>query len=697
MLCSLCEALDFDKLHYEWSPSGYAHHGSFAELAACTNCRFCGALHDTIKGGPQLGGSVKGDDSWRTLPLFLRVIPTSDAIGTEDDVSNLLVFAQAPPEQGGNPVYLAMFGLLVDRTAAEWKTGERDLERCKHAQGIKGRPVSAFSNADECFELLRMWLHRCLEEQSPQESPFVPTRTVDVGPPDGTQEPRLVVHPTNSAPFHWVTLSHCWGGSSPLTTNAGTLQEWTDSGIPMLLLPPTFRDAVSITRRLGYRHLWIDSLCIIQYSREDWEREALRMGDVYRYGELNISASAAHNCHEGIFSKRDNPASFSSAVRLPFRSARLNIGLGHREWMYVRAGKWDSFREQITGAESTLASRGWVLQEALLSPRTVHYSRRQIFWECEHGTFAEGRVDALARPSARSMLLAPMPGLWSHKMVLPTHAPREVLTSAEEEKDMVETYASWLQVVENYSARQLTVLTDVLPALAGAASVFQVRLNDSYLAGLFRGPLLESLLWRAKTGTPVTQRPGANLPSWSWGSIVGGVTFEVSYSSNVLSPVLVGSATAKIIQADTFLPNGETSPPHHLSSVDGGRLVIQGHIVEGAELVARNYRSAIDSLPPSDSESRTLQSFIDTEAPVARHIILLHLGIWQWVWNRGSRSRYDRTYGGLLLQATDESRTTYKRIGIAMLKVRDGTGYRELTPNDEEVVRRWERRSVAVV
>jgi hypothetical protein len=371
-----------------------------------------------------------------------------------------------------------------------------------HAQGIKGRPVSAFSNSDECCRLLQMWLQRCLEEQSPEQSSFIPTRTIDVGPPDGTQEPRLVVHPTNSASFPWVTLSHCWGGSSPLTTNAETLREWTDSGIPMLLLPPTFRDAVSITRRLGYRHIWIDSLCIIQDSREDWDREALFMGDVYRYGELNISASAARNCHEGIFAKRNSPASFSSAVRLPFRSARLKVGLDHQEWMYVRAGNWDSFREQITGAESTLASRGWVLQEALLSPRTVHYSRRQMFWECKHGTFAEGRVGPLARPSARSMLLAPAPGLWSHKMILPTDAPREELTSADGDKKEMEVYACWLQVVENYSARQLTVPTDVLPALAGAASNFQRRLNDSYLAGLFRGHLLKAFCGEQRRDPP---------------------------------------------------------------------------------------------------------------------------------------------------------------------------------------------------
>jgi len=589
--------------------------------------------------------------------------------------------------------------------------------RCTYSQGIKGRPVSAFSNSDECYRLLRMWLRRCLEEErKPVVSSFVPTRTIDVGPADGTQKPRLVVHRDgDSAHFPWVTLSHCWGGSSPLSTTAETLPEWTsDSGIPMLLLPPTFRDAVLITRHLGYRHLWIDSLCIVQDSREDWEREAALMGDVYRHGQLNISASAARSCHDGIFAKRDtrngdNPDGyFSSAVRLPFRSARLDVGLEHREWMYLRPGPgWDRFREQVTGAESTLASRGWVLQEALLSPRTIHYSRRQMFWECEHGTFGEGRVDALARPSpsTKAVLLTPLPGLWSHKLILPTTAdPREnqlVTSSTENKRSKMEIYASWLKIVENYSARALTVPTDVLPALAGAASVFQTGLQNenAYLAGFFRGYLLESLLWRRRENDALADlRPGGFLPSWSWASIIGGVTFEVTYSSTFLPPVPVGTATAaKIVEARTFLPGGETAPPHHLTSVDGGRLVVNGHVLDGAGMVSKMYQLVADSLSLPGSGSWFLQSFIDTDARVTRHVVLLHLGIWEWVFSRGSASRFDRMYGGLLLEATDESRTSYRRIGIAMLKVGDKTRYSALRPGDEEVIRQWERRCLTIV
>ncbi|KAK5656880.1 hypothetical protein OQA88_4430 [Cercophora sp. LCS_1] len=569
MLCPVCGALAFDELHYDWNPSGYPHHRTFAELAACTDCPFCSALHDTIKDGPPL--SQPKNDDWRLWPLFLRVVPTSDAIGTEDDVSNLLVFANAPAEQGGHPIYLAMFGLFLDRTMAEWETGLRY---------VKSAQLSSTAKKLTCID-----------------------------------------------------------------------------------------------------------------SREDWEREALRMGDVYRYGQLNISASAARNCHDGIFVKRAYPSYFSSAVRLPFKSARFGIGQEGRQWIYVRPGSWEMFHNEVTGSESTLASRGWVLQEALLSPRTIHYSHRQLFWECEHGTFSESRVGALASPDAKLMLLSPMPSLWSHKMILPTDPPSDVAPSAKGENGGFDISASWLRVVENYSARVLTVPADVLPALAGAASVFQKRLGGAYLAGLFRENFLESLLW--KTDTPLKLRPG-NLPSWSWTSLVGKVAFEINYSSNFFPPVLAGTATAKILEAYTFLPDGNIAPARHLADVNGGQLVIEGHIIEGVEMVARNYQLVIDEMRPSREQSRVLQSFIDTGAPVVGHVVMLHLGIWQWLRQRGSQSRFDRTYGALLLEATDEGRTTYKRIGIAMLKVRSETQDIELNPGDEQTIRCWERRAITV-
>ncbi|KAH6677171.1 hypothetical protein B0J14DRAFT_475992, partial [Halenospora varia] len=58
-------------------------------------------------------------------------------------------------------------------------------------------------------------------------------------------------------------------------------------------LSKTFVDAISITRFMGIRFLWIDSLCIIQDSVDDWEIESSLMDYVYENATINIAATAA--------------------------------------------------------------------------------------------------------------------------------------------------------------------------------------------------------------------------------------------------------------------------------------------------------------------------------------------------------------------------------------------------------------------
>src|SRR5438034_1924444 len=69
----------------------------------------------------------------------------------------------------------------------------------------------------------------------------------------------------------------------------------------MRALPKTFQDAVLLTRALGVRYLWIDSLCIIQDDEKDWKRENPKMGEVYQYATITIAAAHARDSSEGCF------------------------------------------------------------------------------------------------------------------------------------------------------------------------------------------------------------------------------------------------------------------------------------------------------------------------------------------------------------------------------------------------------------
>lgn len=70
-------------------------------------------------------------------------------------------------------------------------------------------------------------------------------------------------------------------------------------------LPQTFRDAVTLAKVLAIKYLWIDSLCTIQDSLEDWARECSRMTDVYLGYFVNVAAKDSTDSDGGLFRNRD--------------------------------------------------------------------------------------------------------------------------------------------------------------------------------------------------------------------------------------------------------------------------------------------------------------------------------------------------------------------------------------------------------
>lgn len=104
---------------------------------------------------------------------------------------------------------------------------------------------------------MRGWLEEC--EQShpdcglPGEGVVnLPSRVLDVGPSDGSFQPRLFVSSHQRAPY--AALSHCWGTAQTIKTTTSSLQERLNE-IALDSLPKTFRDAVLITRALNLRYL----------------------------------------------------------------------------------------------------------------------------------------------------------------------------------------------------------------------------------------------------------------------------------------------------------------------------------------------------------------------------------------------------------------------------------------------------------
>lgn len=133
------------------------------------------------------------------------------------------------------------------------------------------RPIwtsSEPANVKRVLPTISRWLQECEEShaslcafQRGPEFPALPTRCIEVGESDGSIEPHLFI--SNGCHGRYTTLSHCWGKHLPFKSTESTLASVT-AGIHFDALPKTYRDAISITRGLGIRYIWIDSLCIVQ-------------------------------------------------------------------------------------------------------------------------------------------------------------------------------------------------------------------------------------------------------------------------------------------------------------------------------------------------------------------------------------------------------------------------------------------------
>ena len=162
--------------------------------------------------------------------------------------------------------------------------------------------------SDSSFSLASAWLHDCLANHKLcnriANADFAPpTRVIDVGLQEEKLLPRLYLSSSKDLNMKYIAFSHCWGMTKPAILKRHMLRTMI-RGIEWSRLPKTFQDAMVITRRLGFRYLWIDSLCIMQDSHEDWSKESGNMQNVYVNCVLTIAASWGRDSGTGLFVER---------------------------------------------------------------------------------------------------------------------------------------------------------------------------------------------------------------------------------------------------------------------------------------------------------------------------------------------------------------------------------------------------------
>lgn len=290
---------------------------------------------------------------------------------------------------------------------------------------------------------------RALRQHSPFTSPIRPTRLLALGERT-SQLVNLVYAPDD---VQYVALSHCWGTSQPFVTTRDNLVSRTES-IRVDEMPQTFQDAIRITRRLGLRYLWIDSLCIIQDDTLDWQLESAKMGSIYRWSWLVIAASNASSDvreflhprtpkYKTVELKEVGTDKITKTIQLVCKPQHL--------WTYLTADPV---------CDEPLTQRGWAVQERYLACRTLFFATNQIFFECQESLAAEDGDFIRRKHSYDAMMFKEPFGQQKH--------------------------AGFYQSVAYFSKCKLSRASDKLPALSGLASKMPWATGDHYIAGIWR-------------------------------------------------------------------------------------------------------------------------------------------------------------------------------------------------------------------
>ncbi|KAM7210750.1 HET domain containing protein [Rhypophila decipiens] len=536
------------------STTYYRHHASFEDLeqSASNGCEICQLILDAFKATPwdealwvgtrQGRGSTNIDLSMYARAKGLQVSDVKISISSSElwadqgleavriwDTLMVLVgpdYARRDLDDEDEDVKWAMENwvpvLPLTLSAARGKESS-----------IEGIQVGRFRleqslASPATFKIARSWLEECrsthpscLSIQAPQ----LPTRVIDVGIGPHSATARIFVPERIEADY--IALSHCWGGNIETKLTSKTIVAWQDS-LPCEELPVNFKDAITITRELGIRYLWIDSLCILQDSAHDWEVESAKMGRIYGDSTLTISAVAARSSKAGILvPSTEASRATDSPIPLPLNQPPAQDSLHpitHDPDMEIQVKHRDLEEEDLytLHTHGPLNRRGWCLQESILSPRVLFYGAKQIYWKCPDGYAS---ADGLSRNARGPPDLYREISAHLHADRLLSCSSSVSLSSRNNKRQLLLDYYA---LVKEYTSRQLTFGSDKFPAFSGLARRLSPTLGP-YVAGIFLSDWRRGLLWYTE-GRYAPHAPPCpyRAPSWSWAITDAALLFDSS-------------------------------------------------------------------------------------------------------------------------------------------------------------------------
>jgi len=451
--------------------------------------------------------------------------------------------------------------------------------------------------------LISQWIHSCEREHgqscssarcrldAPVDGSILLIDVID----------RCLVRSTTMS--RYFALSYVWGKVPASRTMKKNLKNRLESGGLPQGLPATIEDAMILVKALGERYIWVDALCIVQDDPDTKNRDIQNMDVIYSKAVATIIALYGTDANAGLPGVRPgtrrpqkietrhsrgtlaepDPAwireydmlARTDREKHEARTVCSTIGTRLEDvtnlHQHLIDTSLDSNKVRPESQRSTISTRrtrpvtegilamvshppslkyvvqtstwntrGWTLQERLLSRRCLYFSSDYVYFQCGENTLCETGGNLLtwadvpttpeAGNAAEGAIALETNPLLHFKKPPPLGT---IEYPASNEGDSFGHYGILARqdfdvykgIIEMYSTRELSVSTDILHALAGILAVVRDRTGADVIAGIPSCYIDLAMLWTptepSDRRTPIGHG-GSLFPTWSWAGWTGG-------------------------------------------------------------------------------------------------------------------------------------------------------------------------------
>lgn len=464
---------------------------------------------------------------------------------------------------------------VLEKYSFTFRLGEKDPE-------LDIRRVVPENPLDEkCMSQIRSWMGECSSTHSScgkSEDVALPGRIIEV-PADLALLPKLVNSPNKQGKY--IILSHCIDEEKDRAFTDEELKTF-ENGIDTTKLPKVFAEAIAVTQKLGFQYLWIKSLC----NNNDTPISSKSLASIYLNSSLLLSATSSPDIESTFLNPRE-------ILYSP------PLGLHKNRFYRLRLLRWKDDIES-----SPLSHQVFSGLERILAPRVVHFTKRQVIWECAGGWKYEaagvedklvgsGQVRMFYRKAFVQPFLSCAQG---------TSVQEVGVESGKKEKERLETRLEvWHSCADEFSRRTVGGPEMKIEVASVLASVFDDGSMGHYLAGVWSKGIAFGLSW-SKQYQNLAKAPKYRAPSWSWASVDGKI------NTSFLIPQ--EASPADLIWNKEFLPKLVS---HEMVPLDPENQY--GGVKEGSSITLSGQTTSLQALAETFRRDRemdiTMQAILD--------------------------------------------------------------------------------------